>query len=91
MALIETQQLTKRYGETVLALNGLDLVVEPGITGLVGANGAGKSTLIKILLGLARTDERRARGAGLRRARARGPCCGSSWGTCRNTTACLAT
>lgn len=52
MALIETQQLTKRYGETVLALNGLDLVVEPGITGLVGANGAGKSTLIKILLGL---------------------------------------
>ena len=52
MALIETQQLTKRYGESVLALNGLDLVVEPGITGLVGANGAGKSTLIKILLGL---------------------------------------
>jgi ABC-2 type transport system ATP-binding protein len=52
VALIETQQLTKRYGETVLALNGLDLVVEPGITGLVGANGAGKSTLIKILLGL---------------------------------------
>lgn len=52
MALIETQQLTKRYGETVLALNALDLVVEPGITGLVGANGAGKSTLIKILLGL---------------------------------------
>jgi len=52
VALIETQQLTKRYGESVLALNGLDLVVEPGITGLVGANGAGKSTLIKILLGL---------------------------------------
>ncbi len=52
MALIETQQLTKRYGESILALNGLDLVVEPGITGLVGANGAGKSTLIKILLGL---------------------------------------
>src|SRR3990172_9283247 len=46
------QQLTKRYGESVLALSGLDVVVEPGITGLVGANGAGKSTLIKILLGL---------------------------------------
>lgn len=52
VALIETQQLTKRYGASVLALNGLDLAVEPGIIGLVGANGAGKSTLIKILLGL---------------------------------------
>jgi ABC-2 type transport system ATP-binding protein len=30
----------------------LDLHVEPGIIGLVGANGAGKSTLIKILLGV---------------------------------------
>jgi ABC-2 type transport system ATP-binding protein len=52
VALIETQQLTKRYGASVVALNGLDLAVEPGIIGLVGANGAGKSTLIKILLGL---------------------------------------
>lgn len=52
MALIETQQLTKRYGASVVALSGLDLAVEPGIIGLVGANGAGKSTLIKILLGL---------------------------------------
>lgn len=52
VALIETRQLTKRYGASVLALNGLDLAVEPGVIGLVGANGAGKSTLIKILLGL---------------------------------------
>ena len=36
----------------VAALDGLTVVVAPGITGLVGANGAGKSTLIKILLGL---------------------------------------
>ena len=36
----------------VLALDGLDLSLSPGVTGLVGANGAGKSTLIKILLGL---------------------------------------
>ena len=35
-----------------MALDGLDLELEPGIIGLVGANGAGKSTLIKILLGL---------------------------------------
>jgi ABC-2 type transport system ATP-binding protein len=51
MALIETQGLTKHYGP-VKALEKLDLAVEPGIIGLVGANGAGKSTLIKILLGV---------------------------------------
>jgi len=51
MALIETAGLTKDYGP-VKALDRLDLAVEPGIIGLVGANGAGKSTLIKILLGL---------------------------------------
>jgi ABC-2 type transport system ATP-binding protein len=51
MALIETHALTKRY-PAVTALDALDIEVEPGIIGLVGANGAGKSTLIKILLGL---------------------------------------
>jgi ABC-2 type transport system ATP-binding protein len=51
MALIETSGLTKHYGQ-VKALEKLDLAVEPGIIGLVGANGAGKSTLFKILLGL---------------------------------------
>jgi len=52
MPLIATQSLTKRYGSSVTALDGLTLEVEPGIIGLVGANGAGKSTLLKILLGL---------------------------------------
>jgi ABC-2 type transport system ATP-binding protein len=51
VALIETRGLTKRFGQ-VVALAGLDLELEPGVIGLVGANGAGKSTLIKILLGL---------------------------------------
>jgi ABC-2 type transport system ATP-binding protein len=51
MALIETASLSKYYG-SVKALDGLDLHVEPGIIGLVGANGAGKSTLLKILLGV---------------------------------------
>ncbi len=51
-ALIETRDLTKRYGAKVLALEALTLTIGGGITGLVGANGAGKSTLIKILLGL---------------------------------------
>jgi ABC-2 type transport system ATP-binding protein len=52
MSLIEARDLTKRYGEHVTALDALNLEVEPGIIGLVGANGAGKSTLLKILLGL---------------------------------------
>ena len=51
MPLIETHALTKQYPR-VLALDALDINVEPGVIGLVGANGAGKSTLIKILLGL---------------------------------------
>nr|WP_253945389.1 ABC transporter ATP-binding protein [Nocardioides sp. zg-DK7169] len=33
-------------------MDSLDVRVEDGVTGLVGANGAGKSTLLKILLGL---------------------------------------
>ena len=34
------------------ALDGLDVAVEHGVTGLVGANGAGKTTFMSILLGL---------------------------------------
>ena len=51
MSLIATRGLTKRFG-SIVALDELDLDVEAGVIGLVGANGAGKSTLIKILLGL---------------------------------------
>ncbi|MEX0800854.1 MAG: ABC transporter ATP-binding protein [Dehalococcoidia bacterium] len=51
MSLIRTVGLTKRYVK-VTALDSLDLELEPGIIGLVGANGAGKSTFIKLLLGL---------------------------------------
>ena len=57
MTLIETRGLTKTYsGASVRALDGLDISVEPGTIGLVGANGAGKSTLFRILLGLTRPD-----------------------------------
>jgi ABC-2 type transport system ATP-binding protein len=48
---IETRQLSKRYGSK-LALDHLDLQVPRGrIHAIVGANGAGKSTLFRILLG----------------------------------------
>jgi ABC-2 type transport system ATP-binding protein len=51
VALIETDALTKRYGQ-VTAVSELSVKIEPGVIGLIGANGAGKSTLIKMVLGL---------------------------------------
>jgi ABC-2 type transport system ATP-binding protein len=39
--------VTRRFGD-VVALNRLDLEVEPGILALVGPNGAGKSTFMKL-------------------------------------------
>jgi ABC-2 type transport system ATP-binding protein len=49
---IETDSLTKTYGDTT-AVNGLDLTVERGaVYGFLGPNGAGKSTTIRMLTGL---------------------------------------
>lgn len=51
---IETQGLSKSYGE-VLAVVGLDLHIRRGeIFGFVGLNGAGKTTTIRLLLGMVR-------------------------------------
>src|SRR3954451_2162370 len=61
---VETKDLTKKYG-SFLALDRLTLSVEPGeILGFVGPNGAGKTTTIKILVGLARPTSGAARVAG---------------------------
>ncbi|WP_199423172.1 ABC transporter ATP-binding protein [Actinotalea solisilvae] len=58
---IDVHRLTKRFGTTT-ALDGLDLVVEPGeVHGFLGPNGAGKSTTIRVLLGLLRADAGSAR------------------------------
>ena len=52
-AAIETRDLTKRYGSTLVALDGLDLTVRPGeVYGLIGPNGAGKTTFLRLVLGL---------------------------------------
>src|ERR1019366_4323858 len=49
---VETQGLTKRFGESV-AVNHVDLRVPRGCAfGYLGPNGAGKTTLIRVLLGL---------------------------------------
>jgi ABC-2 type transport system ATP-binding protein len=49
MPMIETINLTKKYGE-LTALNNLNLQIEEGACcGFIGPNGAGKTTTIKIL------------------------------------------
>lgn len=49
--MIETRGLRKTYGD-VVALEGLDLSVEPGqVYALLGPNGAGKTTTVQLLLG----------------------------------------
>ncbi|WP_276300488.1 ABC transporter ATP-binding protein [Halorussus lipolyticus] len=51
MAAIDTTDLTKRFGDDVLAVDSLELTVEEGeIFGFLGPNGAGKSTTINLLL-----------------------------------------
>jgi ABC-2 type transport system ATP-binding protein len=47
--------LVKRFGRDVVAVDGLDLVVDEGqVVGLAGPNGSGKSVTLKMLLGLVR-------------------------------------
>ncbi len=49
-AAIEARGLTKRFGDDVLAVDGLDLTVERGsVFGFLGPNGAGKSTTMRML------------------------------------------
>jgi ABC-2 type transport system ATP-binding protein len=53
---IRCQGLVKRYAE-VVAVNGLDLEVQPGeCFGLLGPNGAGKTTTVEILQGILPAD-----------------------------------
>jgi ABC-2 type transport system ATP-binding protein len=54
---IETDQLTKRFGD-VLAVDHVDLRVKQSeIYGFLGLNGAGKTTTIRALLGMIRPSE----------------------------------
>lgn len=48
MPTIEIKKLTKKYG-SFTALDGIDLTLENGVYGILGANGAGKSTFLNLL------------------------------------------
>ena len=55
--MIETRQLSKRFG-ALRVLQAVSLTIGRGrVTALVGPNGAGKTTLLKSVLGLTRPDE----------------------------------
>lgn len=50
---VQTENLTKRYGSDITAVDNLDLTVLRGeVYGFLGPNGAGKTTTLRILLGL---------------------------------------
>lgn len=50
--IIQTQQLTKRFGGLV-AVNNVDFSLERGeVRGLIGPNGSGKTTLINLITGV---------------------------------------
>ncbi|MEV5574596.1 ATP-binding cassette domain-containing protein [Spirillospora sp. NPDC052269] len=52
--MIETHELTKRYGSAT-AVDRLSVVIRPGrVTGFLGPNGSGKSTTLRMVLGLSR-------------------------------------
>ena len=55
--MIETKNLTKRFGD-IVAVDHIDAVIKDGsVFGLIGTNGAGKSTFLRMLSGVLRPDE----------------------------------
>ncbi len=62
--ILQTQNLTRRYG-TLVAVDHLNLALEEGeVFGLLGPNGAGKSTTLKMLTTLLPPSEGNAWVAG---------------------------
>ncbi|MEM9405725.1 MAG: ABC transporter ATP-binding protein [Acidobacteriota bacterium] len=54
---LSVKGLTKTYANSVRALDGVSLDVQPGLYGLLGPNGAGKSTLMRTLATLQQPDD----------------------------------
>jgi ABC-2 type transport system ATP-binding protein len=62
--IVEAEGLVKRYGR-VSALDGLDLVAEPGqVLAVLGPNGAGKTTFVRTIATLIHPDDGSLRVAG---------------------------
>ncbi|MFJ8648226.1 ABC transporter ATP-binding protein [Streptomyces sp. NPDC093546] len=61
---ITTEQLTKIHPGGRRALDAVDLHIDSGTVGLLGANGAGKTTLLRILTGVLRPTSGRVTVAG---------------------------
>ncbi|MDC0772900.1 ATP-binding cassette domain-containing protein [Streptomyces sp. HD] len=61
---ITTEALTKVYRGGRRALDAVDLHIDSGTVGLLGANGAGKTTLLRILTGVLRPTSGRVLVAG---------------------------
>ena len=63
--MIEVEQYTKLYGDTI-AVNALSFAVPPGeVLGLVGPNGAGKTTTLRALAGILQPTSGSIRIAGI--------------------------
>jgi len=55
--MLQVENLSKRYGKSVQAVDGLNLRIAKGeLFGFVGPNGAGKTTTMKIVAGLISAD-----------------------------------
>jgi len=53
---LQVTNLSKRYGNGVLALNKVSITISRGMFGLLGPNGAGKSTLMRTIATLQEPD-----------------------------------
>lgn len=53
---VKLEQLSKRFGN-VMAVQHMNAVLKPGITGLLGANGSGKTTLLRMMVNVLPPDE----------------------------------